>query len=86
MLLATMFHESNAYVPVAETNWSAQKFKPWNVHGMWYVSYGECEPWCRAHCATKRTPDYCFLSGPFHTVQAKEMNKQKMAAFFNADQ
>ncbi|KAL3092928.1 hypothetical protein niasHT_020311 [Heterodera trifolii] len=56
--------QCNAYLPVAQTDWSAQKFTPRNVHHSWYVSFDECEPWCRAHCATKRTPDFCFLSGP----------------------
>ncbi|KAL3069837.1 hypothetical protein niasHT_033414 [Heterodera trifolii] len=40
------------------------KFTPWNVHSYYYTSYDECDPWCRAHCATKRTPEFCFKAGP----------------------
>ncbi|KAL3113897.1 hypothetical protein niasHT_012314 [Heterodera trifolii] len=40
------------------------KLTPWNVHSYYYTSYDECDPWCRAHCATKRTPEFCFRVGP----------------------
>ncbi|KAL3107929.1 hypothetical protein niasHT_012837 [Heterodera trifolii] len=46
----------------------AEEETPSLRHGMctvtYYTSYDECDPWCRAHCATKRTPEFCFRVGP----------------------